>query len=674
MKKDLLNQNGKLLLSYPYLKGYVKAKTIEQAVSRKRISPENKVNRIAFFNYESLPTSWHVLIGKTKSELLALASAGELDSQTEFHYKQISHLQAKSFVKYREHYQATYDLKGERLLKVCQLRAVWDYVSEENANTGKLEPLYCAFNKLYPGKYSSKHSFANALAKLKESGVDAVCVDARIFTAPKNVKRISADCQFWTECLISMGSKPSNREVWRRLKSYCIQAGREEPSLSWVAKYRKEILRRSVNVFNDRNGVKEATKKMPHVSTHHAQRVNDQWQMDGWTLPFWGEKFQRYTVVLVRDSFSKMVIGSAFGKSENTLLIMEALQKAISFTNCLPFEIVTDNHAFNQTKEAAYFKEGIEAYGCKWTVDMNPQRKSIIERYNRHLDGYCRNYYGYLGESIKAKRIDARPKQELIDEYAKPANHLSENEISAIRLAIVNRFNTDYKSGEGKAPLSLYQNSDKSHCVTLTLFDRVKILTPKTKKLIRRGQISIVIGGMKHEYQLPADLYDKYNDCTVVVRYEDLRESIYLYDFTTDEFISELKNKPKIFGAIANQSETDIRLLNQHKGRLEGIKAKDRKRQQQLLKDALKENPEAVNLINQITVHKDVIREIEQDANLKRQATEEGINPDKLPIRAQKSYVNIEALILPSKKEKHNHYQPKNHTASIVNNINDLDE
>lgn len=559
---NIIHKQGKLYLSYKYLE----SKGIPSATiwdwKQKRVCNVHSFDNRSFVVYDEIPKRSRQRLPE-KVELIALVNLEQHNEKVDEYYRSLYYANTKGFIKHIDYYKEKYpNLTREKINEISKAHAVWEYIIEltvEGMNRDT-SGLYRAFNKVYPNKYKSYNCFANTKKRAIDNGAEFVAVDKRLFTTPINVKKINVVNQFWVRGLISAGKKYSNRTVWEKLCELCNNSNEIPPSLSWVDKYRKSILDKNISVFDSRNG-KDSTKakQLPYASMKAAMNANDQWQMDGWTLPFWvdnGTKFCRYIIVIVRDSYSKKIIGSAVGESENTLLIMAALKDAIINTGCLPFEILTDNHSFNQTKEAAHFKEAIGKIGTHFTVSSNPQHKSIIERYNQHLDRLCREYYGYTGEGIKSKNIDARPKQELIDEYAK--NQITVNEITLIGIKIVTDFNDSILPKESKSPNTLYAESETPNCFTVDVFDRVKILTARTEIKVNRGQLNIKRGNTKYEYQLPANLYHEYNNKLVTIRYEELNECIYLYDNITDEAIVELYQKPKIHGAKANQTDADI--------------------------------------------------------------------------------------------------------------------
>ncbi len=91
------------------------------------------------------------------------------------------------------------------------------------------------------------------------------------------------------------------------------------------------------------------------------------------------------------DACTGRVVGSYVDSSENTETILKGLENAVETTGVLPFEIVSDNHSFNQTKEAEHLKNALTTIGVHWTVSMNPRRKSKVERSFRTFgDDFCK--------------------------------------------------------------------------------------------------------------------------------------------------------------------------------------------------------------------------------------------------------------------------------------------
>jgi transposase InsO family protein len=653
---------NKLYVSYSFLRGYkVSQKDLENWSCRK-VTAKKVVEGKTCVLFDTIPDTKKVIL-PSKTDLLAEYHLQQHETKVDKHYEALYFAHSKGYIKHLEHLKAKYPtLVRKKINDAAKLLAVWTYIIDEVGC--EVATLYNAFNKIYPNKYKTYNSFANAKSKAMKNGAEFMAIDQRWFTTPLNVKEVSIVNQYWAAAIISIGKKYSNRNVLKKVVELCKQSNEIPPSLSWIGKYRNQILKGNYSINESRNG-KEAAKatQQTFAKMQHALNANDQWQMDGWTLPFWVDGFKRYVIVIVRDAYSKKIVGSAVGESENTIVIMAALRKAIINTGCLPHEILTDNHSFNQTKEAANFKEAIAQIGTQYNVTHSPTYKSIIERYNRHLDTLCKEYHGYVGEGIKSKSVDARPKQELLDLYAKTA--ITEGEVMVIGAAIVEDFNRDILPKLGKTPNELFNESEKPNCFSLSIFDRVKILTAKTECKVLRGQITLKRGMEKHEFQLPAAINSTYNNRTVIVRYEDLNEGIYIYDKSTDEAIAEIKPKPIIHGAKANQTQRDIELLNKNKGRLTGVKIQSKKEIAALTNAALEANPEAYALLNKITTPKNVLKALEQNTQLKRIVEDDGINLKTIAIPNRESELDNEDF-KPKKKLNESPFNVPNTTIKKV--------
>ena len=102
-----------------------------------------------------------------------------------------------------------------------------------------------------------------------------------------------------------------------------------------------------------------------------------------------------------------------------------------------------------------------------------------------------------------------------------------------------------------------------------------------------------------------------------------------------------MKPKRKAHGAIADQTDEDIKILNQHKGRLSGYENKRHKVQQSL-------NPDAAYHINRIIGKKAEIEELEQNSELQRDFLEHGGNMELLINRLN---VNENNSLAPKEKK-----------------------
>jgi hypothetical protein len=186
-------------------------------------------------------------------------------------------------------------------------------------------------------------------------------------------------------------------------------------------------------------------------------------------------------------------------------------------------------------------------------------KKSIIERTFKQLnEHHFKDIPGWTGQGVLSKEKNGRPSQEYIDHYQKADTRRTKDEVELWVVKCINDYNNQPLIKEGKSPAQIFTETKLSQtAVAVNIFDIAKIFDKAVKAKVQRGQITIIRKGEKHEFQLDAELMSKYNNKEVLVRYEDLRESIYLYDLKNDLAIGEIKPKETIHGALGDQTEDD---------------------------------------------------------------------------------------------------------------------
>ena len=673
-KTGILLQGNDLFLSYKFLRSHgISTKTIDSWKQR-GLGITERVDIESYILYKTIPLRSRKKLPSEQS----IRSTQKEDARSQT-FNTVFKILERAFYLDHSKYQSLYEtdspLASEKVIEFAQLHAVLQSIIDlkQRENLKDLRILHEAFNNLFPGKYSCKNALSNAIRKAMCDGIMSVALDKRAFgnNQEQNSKKFTSLQKFWMSSLAGSPAKYSNSKIHEKICHACEETGQHKPSLSWVKKWRAQLLR-NPELFNSRYGQQETNKVMPFASLNHASRPNDQWQMDGWTLPFWGrgEKgFKRYVLVRLIDNNSKKVVGYSFGESEDSALIMEAIRDAINNAGVLPFEVLTDNHSFNQTQEAKNLIELFRKKGARWTVSQNPQHKAIIERYNQHLDNFCREHYGYLGQGIRSKSIEALAKPELIDQYTK--NFLSTEEIRGIAISVVERYNnTPLKCG--KTPNELHNENVNPYPIEVNVFDRAELLSMQAEKKVSRGQITIMRGAVKHEFQFPAEYFQDVNNKTVVIRYESLADGIYVFDKKTTEPIAFLPPKEKINGAIINQTDKDIDALNRHKGRITGIRTQARKQLENLSKAAHEIDPEAYARINKLTTPKNVLTELEQDSHLRQIAIDKGLKMDLLHV-PEREFTTGTTALQPKSKVNDKPLKAKNNSIGMVNLNEDFD-
>jgi len=672
------NISGEIYLSYLYLKELgISERTIEKWSSKN--TAIIKDGKYCFINYRYIPLQTKSKL-PSEAELLASINGQKKESQVKTYTDKLKYAQINKFSDYRAYYRDTYSLNGDEAFKAAMKRAVWERLMElynEAHSTsykgglkkGALEMLYSAYNSIYAGQYSSKHAFLRTINTCKSAGFDSIIIDKRKLSTGNNLKFNELHAVF-TGGVLSIGKAYTAPQILQLIIPMCKEAKIAIPSLSWVKTFIKNHTKH--NEHSSRYGNDKTGKTMPYASMQPALHADKQWQVDGWNLPFYFKneagKQDKLTLIAIRDAHSRKVVGYSISRSENRLSIMEAFDDAISNTGCLPFEIVVDNHSFNKTKEAEHFINEINKIGVTWTVTENPQHKSIAERgFKKIGEQYCKRHYGYIGQGIKTKEKNGRSSDEMIQQFGTKAGKiLSEKEIMLIGVSVIKEFNETVSNGFTLSPNQLYQQSEKPARFEIDLFERLRILTKKSEYKISRGQINITIAGVKHEYQVNAATYKNYNGKKVAVRY-DTPERIYLFDIKTDTAICSVTQKSKIHGALADQTEKDLQLLAQNKGRTKGIITQSRKHSEDIVAKALELHPDALEILHYHTTPKDVLKQAEIDADFRYEAEKRGIDLNTV-VTVTKSTEITNAIYLNKKQTRKDlsPFTPANHQISII--------
>ena len=661
---NIIQQDGNLYLSTKYLKTFSTPNTIKKW--RTRYSEAwIMVDETAYMNYNSIPKGTKKHIGSV-DRVISL----ENKKATQSKVKELLHdAYWYKFSFYKSIYECETSFTTEQVTKFSRLHSVFQTILDlkEKESFRQLELLLEAFNDLFPGKYKTKQAFSQAILKAKVEGVMSIALDKRTFGNNNRENRATTpQVDYVIAALVAYNGKLTNAEMLEKANAYFLENGLKQLGLSWMKKQRREWLK-NIEIYKSRYGQIEATKKMPFASMKHASYVHGQWQCDGVKIPFWKDGFKSSILVYVIDNCSKKIIGYAIGDTENGEVIKSAIRNAVYSTGVLPNELVMDNHSFTRTISAANFEGLLNKVGAKLTKTSNPQHKSIVERYSRNLHSLYKFYPGFLGLGIRSKSLDFLVSAEQTGKYAK--NFKSEAEIIAITASVVMDYNN--KAQRGKTPNQIFEENPHPNPIVLNQFNRAELLPNQQEKKISRGQITIYRGIEKFEYQLPAALYQKWNDETVIISYDDLEDGIYLFDKSNGEGIKFLQLKGKINNAIALQTDADILALNKTKGKRNGIETAAKKQLQNLSIAAHGIDPEAQYKVNPLITPKDIIKELAENANLKSCVEAAGVIISELPTTNET--FDMPAALKPIKKDS-NPFTVTNNKIEVIDPTKLLDD
>lgn len=525
-------------------------------------------------------------------------------------------------------------------------------------NSSSLGSVYAAFNTIYPGKYSY-YRFAHNMRRIETEGAERLVIDRR----SGNNHKIDDIVRKWLLDAMSSGKKYGPTAIHRMIGELCGQYGRKAPSLSWV---KANYLKMLPLVTASRCGSDEQTyNELPYAGIIRASAPGGQWQIDGWRLPFYTEGFKTLTLFVVMDAHSGRVVGYHVADTENTETILKGIENAVNNTGTLPREIVSDNHSFNQTKEAEYFKEALAKMGCTWTVTQNPRYKGIVERsFGTFGETFCKSKYGYVGQSIRSRRANSRTSQDLVTKYTRTGGWLTKDQIKLIAIEAVEQYNSTCIGKRAGSPDAIYDKTENIG-IPVDSIHRIALFTRKGLYKVKKGQIDIVRSGIKYEYQLNADQFGRLNGKTVAVRYVD-RDIIYLFDEKTDEPLGTVPLKRHAHGALCDQTQEDIEILNQHKGRLNGIKTAIKRQQNEITERALSMDPEAAYAMNPKLTPKNIIESTKANGLRISEARRLGVDPalvTNIPVFSEVSTYSPENS--KTKRDKGSPFAPHDHKIKI---------
>lgn len=632
-------KDDKVYISYSTLFDYkISNKTVDHWKER-NIGDRIYIGNRVYINYDTIPSVTRKKL-PTKDGFIALMKASKHDETINYFFIRLEKAYLNGFTQYCEIYK-TLGYNNEKVIEYSRHHAVWSEIlairNEYEQARFPLRNVWEAYNRLYPGKYAYNR-MNPCINTCKKEGVERLLIHKYSETPPSN--KYDEVYTYWVAELLRSGKKYTRVSIHKTVCELARENGRKEPSLSSIKNWVRDLM---PVVYADRYGSDAHNYgKLPYASIERATKANLQWQIDGWDLPFYMEGFGRLTLFWVIDAHSGKVIGYRIAPSESTETILKGLENAVENTGVLPLEIVSDNHSFNKTAEAEYFKETLEKMaGTKWTVSSNPRRKSLVERsFKTFGEQHCKEMPGYIGEGVRTKNPDGRTSQELLDKYQKAGNWLTEEQIKMIAIKCVAEYNNT-KGKDGLTRNERYEAHKYEHSIQVDLISRLQLFTRTAKYKISRGQINIVREGVQYEFQLRAGLFNQWNDKEVNIRYIDFDE-IHLFDVETDRFIATVPRKQKIHGALADQTEEDKKKQFKHKGRLSGIKTGNKKAFESIAKSAYSRDKDAAYAINPKLNDKDLIKEFERNGTLCRELERQGVQLEYVPafptVREVKTY------------------------------------
>lgn len=424
-----------------------------------------------------------------------------------------------------------------------------------------------------------------------------------------NAQKITdEEIKAWAMILRAKPQNYTNAHIIRQVQLMCQMHEKTTPSESWFAKlfasHETKSLTASGRFGNSRHG----QRYRAYNPIERPLFAGDCWEMDGSRIQLisWKEKDEStgkfkekfLYVVVVRDVFSRAVLGYCFCLNESAHVYTMALKMAVQSTGYLPYELVTDKFPGHKTEEWKTVVDRINKLGTKVTVGYSAEAKASTERWFGTLQTvFFQSSPYYYGEGIKSSRAFAHREADMLLKLKQTAHKEGWNFDASVKDAedCFNAYNTTALSYYSKkyakieqSPLELHEKSEKSGTM-ISQWQTAYALMLQKKVQVRNMMLKTQIEGAEYMYDIPPSVVDKFESVLISYDLENL-DKVWLFCPQTEKYLGEGTTKAlvKRYGKDANYSG-----LQEGKARAKQI-AETRK-------DKLKEFSEKVD-INEVNL------------------------------------------------------------------------
>lgn len=320
----------------------------------------------------------------------------------------------------------------------------------------------------------------------------------------------------------------------------------------------------------------------PYQPRLGAIHPGDLWVIDGTPLQFYfknpGDPSpRRLNFFAVLDVHSRKVVGVDFSLSENRWNVINSLHMAAKREGHLPYEILSDNFSALSTDEWKAIEEGMQAKGTIYRRSQvgNAKDKPIERWISTFQTEFCKLLPVYIGEGIRSKRLTGRPAPETIEKTYKALGHPTQNELEALILKLVGRYNsTERKTLSGRNPAKCYADGPYPYARKVGAEDIALLFWLSREVTVRRSMVQLTIDKVDYHYQIFAQADKVRLNGRKVKAFYDLSDlsSIHLFDSDGDEYFGEFRQYKKAHIAQANQSSYDVERIIKNEANHKALK------------------------------------------------------------------------------------------------------
>jgi transposase InsO family protein len=373
----------------------------------------------------------------------------------------------------------------------------------------------------------------------------------------------------------NLSSKRIAEEINKELKEIGIN---KTVSKSWVKKWWNEcksvgvLYREGIGAHRTKVVTQQRHKKPDYalsqvqIDGSSIQLIETFVDVDGKQISIFGNYF------IVVDARSGKIVGFSTDISENSWMILKALEMATRNTGYLPAEILSDNSSAFHKKEFKTFLDRsakLESCGAKMQYrksrSRNPQNQSVAEAANQRLQFIAMQHDRFaVGQSPRTKH--RRP-----DEYVKllgsKAYRLTRDEVHSRFKTWVDLYNsTPFEGGhvfEGQSPDQIFESSEKKFAIPVSSFEVPVLFHRHTMIRVTQGLIKLQVRKEKLIYELNTpEEKEKYFGRVVNVYYdEDDLSEVIITDCESDSVLTICKKQRLHQLATAEQTDADRDVL-----------------------------------------------------------------------------------------------------------------
>jgi len=461
----------------------------------------------------------------------------------------------------------------ERIEKLCKTEALFTACLELlKYKKYKIKDLYDVYSQFTDVvfKTESHKSFCNKLRKVR-NGVSVVEVLIHGLTnMPGNRKKIFEDVTIEIMRHYSNPKVFNANQILTLVNDYLTNLNRKTISISSVYRVIAQPWVKNRCMIT-RYGLKYTENNLlPYSPFSNPNKVGTLWAMDGSRFQFVytmeDKKYNFLTFFVMMDCASKMILGYSYDVSENSNMVMDAIERTCKMTKYLPTEIILDNSKAMKSNTMIEFIAKIKLMGVYWHLIRpgNSRDNGSVERFfGVFQESYCKTYDGYIGEGITSSRKDGRPSQEELKKQMEGKNLRSKEGLIHLLDELIRKYNTHKISRKDESPVQKFNKlSIDKKVKKISTIRFSQLFWPYKKITVNHGVVLFSHNNKEYIYNIGnANILERIGGAKVKVKFTSNDFSkILIFDSKTDEYITTLSVLPRIPKAISDRSEEENKL------------------------------------------------------------------------------------------------------------------